>query len=635
MQTTAETPAAAPDAAAAPAAAPAPAPKPVKQKFKLQNIRHAIDQMRRLAPYAFPYWTQLAVYFVFVGLYWAGYAGRFYILGPTLKLLNGAPKPGDTPTAEQLQQVAAFWNEATLIAIVLFASGVAMSIGTFGRQYMSAWLTNKATIDVQKDLALRIMEQPMSFFNKMRKGELMSRVSTDLNGVRTTFQILYNDMISDIVGVIVVSSTMIMVSPALALGLLVLPIGLAPVVIFMKHVKRVSKQSYEKAAELSNFFHQYFEGIRVVKAFGMEEQQTKELDRSAEGFFERSVKVGKYKGLSKAMTEVVVGAIAAGAIIAGSYFLSEQTFGDSVDAITMLAFVVLLIALYDPVRRISNTANYMTAATAANERVFELMDRIPEIKDRDDAPPAPDFSRDISFKQVAFEYDNGRPVLQEISFTAPKGSMTAFVGATGAGKSTLLDLIPRFYDPTAGVVEVDGVDLKSVTLRTWLAQIAIVSQETFLFNTTIRENLLAARLNASEEDCWQALEAANIADEVRSLPARLDTVLGDRGVNMSGGQRQRLAIARAFVKRAPILLLDEATSALDSETERKVQTALERLIQGATVFAIAHRLSTIMHADQILVLDQGRIVERGTHDELLAANGRYAMLYQTQLQSHA
>jgi ABC-type multidrug transport system fused ATPase/permease subunit len=209
--------------------------------------------------------------------------------------------------------------------------------------------------------------------------------------------------------------------------------------------------------------------------------------------------------------------------------------------------------------------------------------------------------------------------------------MTAFVGPTGAGKSTLLDLIPRFYAPTGGRVVVDGVDLANVTSASWLSQIAIVSQENFLFNTSVRDNLLAGRPDASEADLIEALKAANVYEEIASLPEGLDTKLGDRGVSLSGGQRQRLAIARAFVKRAPILLLDEATSALDTETERRVQQALDRLIQGATVFAIAHRLSTIAHADQILVVESGEIVERGSHAELLAKNGRYAMLHSTQL----
>ncbi|NUQ34731.1 MAG: ABC transporter ATP-binding protein, partial [Planctomycetaceae bacterium] len=519
------------------------------------------------------------------------------------------------------------------IALVLCGATFLMAIGTFGKQYLMSWAMNRATIDVQRDLANSLLRQSVTFFNVTRKGELLSRITHDLNGVRQTFHIIFNDLIQHPIAILSIIAVMVYKSPQLCLILLVFPVVLTPVTYFAGKIRRLSRRSIESHVELTNFFHQFFEGVRVVKAFGMEGQQRDELGRVSSTHFTRSIKVGKYMALSRAIVEFVLGLLVASLITLGAWTLSEGMLGEETSFATLMMFVGALILAYDPIRKLSDTLNKMSNSMASNERVFELMQREPEMKDAPDAPNAPRFSHEIVFNNVGFEYLPGRPVLQDISFRTSKGSMTALVGATGAGKSTLMDLIPRFYAPTKGAITVDGVDLANVRLASWLEQIAVVSQETFLFNTSIRENLLAANQNASESDLIEALKAANIYDEVAAMPQGIDTVLGDRGVNLSGGQRQRIAIARAFVKRAPILLLDEATSALDTETERKVQAALDRLIKGATVFAIAHRLSTITHAQQILVLDQGRIIESGTHDQLLARNGRYAMLYETQIRS--
>jgi subfamily B ATP-binding cassette protein MsbA len=617
-----------------------------KNRFQLSDLREAFTQMRRLTPYAFPYWPRLVVYLAATTLYWVGNAGRALVIGPFIAIASGAVKHGTevTGNASDVEQTirdkfghgtAAFVDSVGIpilwtLPLVLLVAGIAQAIGTWGKQYQMNWLMNRATVDVQRDLAKHLMRQPVSFFNQNRKGELMSRVTNDLGGVRATFSIVYNDLFHHPIGIITMLAMAIYTSPQLSLATLFLPLVLLPVIAFAGKIKRLSRASYETAAELSNFFHQFFEGVRVVKAYGMEGEQVKELDRASLTYFNRSVKVGKYKGLSRALVEMVVGLMTAAALAAGLWLLSNDIFGERIEFGTVVQFIALLALMYDPIRQFSHTLNNMSEAMAANERVFAMMDRVPELLDAPDAKPAPMLSREITFDRVSFEYIPGRPVIYDVSFTAKKGTMTAFVGPTGAGKSTLLDLIPRFYAPTGGRVLVDGVDLATVAHATWLAQIAVVAQETFLFNTSVRDNLLAGKPGATDDELIDALRAANILDEIMSLPKKLDSHLGDRGVTLSGGQRQRLAIARAFVKRAPVLLLDEATSALDTETERKVQQALERLIEGATVFAIAHRLSTIVHADQILVVEGGRITERGSHSELIKAQGRYAVLYRTQ-----
>ena len=605
--------------------------KKERNRFQLSDLKDACQQMRRLAPYAFPYKARLFVYFIAVVAFSAGNMARALVIEPLLPLMAADANPTDTDAAEFDAGKYLVENDVHHIAYLLLAAAVLMAFGTLGKIYMMQWVMHRSTVDVQRELARKLMGQPVSFFDGARKGELLSRLTYDLSGVRRTFHIVFNDLIHHPVVMLGIIGGMVYTSPILCLGTLILPIAMAPVIFLAGKIKRLSKRSYESHAELTNFFHQFFEGVRVVKAFGMEKQQEKELDHSAIEFFDRSLKVGKYQAISRALVEFVLGIMIAGGLVGGVWVFSTGVLGADITFAKAMQFLFLLILLYDPVRKLTHTINNMSSSMAANDRVFEVMDREPELKDRPDAIAAPSFSKDIVFYGVGFEYLPGRPVLYDINFSAPKGSMTALVGATGAGKSTLLDSIPRFYAPTSGKVTMDGRDLSELKGTTWLEQIAVVSQETFLFNTSIRENLLAADPEANEERLKQALDAANILDEIESLPEGIDTVLGDRGINLSGGQRQRLAIARAFVKRAPILLLDEATSALDTETERKVQAALDKLIQGATVFAIAHRLSTIIHADQILVMDQGRVIESGTHDELLAKKGRYSVLYETQI----
>ncbi len=601
--------------------------KKERGRFQLKDVKAARIQMRRLAPYALRYWPRFLIYLVCTLLYWAGYGGRFLLIKEIGPMLD--------PQATDMGQAFHFLSQDNIyfIAGLFFLGSIAMALGTFGKQYHMNWIIHRGTLDVQRDLTNNIIRQPVAFFNLKRKGELMSRVTNDLSGVRQTYHILFNDLVSHPIGIIVLSAGAVYTSPTLGLAVLLMPIVLLPVIMLAGKIKRLSRRSLESQAELSNFFHQLFEGIRVVKAFHMEKRQSQELDDTGLNFFKRSVKVGKYKGISRALVEIVLGAMIAAGLVGGVSLLSSNILGEGFTFWTLAQFIAFLMALYDPVRKLSHTLNNMSQSMAANERVFELIDLEPEIKDLPDARRAAVFSDAIRFEKVNFEYQAGYPVLHDISFQANKGTLTAFVGQTGAGKSTLLDLIARFYLPCSGKIIVDGHDLKALQHRSWLEQIAIVSQETFLFNTSVRENLLSVREDADEHDLIECLKAANIYDEIKTLPQGLDTLLGDRGINLSGGQRQRLAIARAFVKQAPILLLDEATSALDTETEQKVQEALERLIKGATVFAIAHRLSTIVHADRILVLEKGRLIEEGNHQSLMKDNGRYAHLYRTQFTS--
>ena len=316
----------------------------------------------------------------------------------------------------------------------------------------------------------------------------------------------------------------------------------------------------------------------------------------------------------------------AGIIFYGGYAVIKGTSTPG----TFFSFLAALLMLYQPIKSLSAVQNIVQEGLAAATRVFGLMDRDPEIKDRLGAVTLPPLQKDIVYQKVAFAYDNGRAVLQDIDLNVARGEIVALVGPSGAGKSTLLNLLPRFYEVTEGAITIDGVDIRDVTLNSLRAQIGVVTQQTILFNDTVRHNVLYGRLDASEADIIAALKAAHAYDFVAAMPEGLDTLIGEQGVRLSGGERQRLAIARALLKDPPILILDEATSSLDSESEREVQQALDSLIVGRTTLVIAHRLSTVRNAHRIVVLEDGRIVETGSHTDLLAAGGLYRRLYEMQ-----
>ncbi len=399
---------------------------------------------------------------------------------------------------------------------------------------------------------------------------------------------------------------------------------MVPVILFAQKIKHASRKKYQGLENQGNFFHQMLDGIRVVKAFRMQEAQKQEFDYVSIDVFARERKIARYKGTARSLVEITYNLVMAGIMLGVGLVFTTQWFEDAGGMGMFLQFVVASFLIYDPARRLGHSINEIQEATVGLDRVFEIYDRQPEIMDRPNAKDAPREFSELSIENVSFQYVPERTVLNNVSFTVRRGQMVAFVGQSGMGKSTMMDLIPRFYDPVGGAIKVDGTDLRDLKTDSWLSNIAMVTQETFLFNTTIRKNIMAGKPEASEEEVIAAAKAANVWEEIAAMPKGLDTLLGDRGVNLSGGQRQRVAIARAFLKKAPILLLDEATSNLDTRSEREVQRALDGLVAGCTVFVVAHRLSTIRKADKILVFHSGRIIESGNHDELMALNGHYA-----------
>jgi subfamily B ATP-binding cassette protein MsbA len=396
---------------------------------------------------------------------------------------------------------------------------------------------------------------------------------------------------------------------------------------FLRRLRRGDRKVLNLGGEVASHLQETVLGIRQVKSAGAEQYEKQRFRDVTHAYFRAVVRNERVRALASPLTEMI-GAL--GTVLLLWYGSRLVLVERSLDGAAFLAFLGLSLKLYSPVKWLSKFPSIIQPGLVAAERIFEFLDVPFDIHDAPGAQPLAPIQRDIRFNQVSFEYERGRPVLQDISLVVPAGSVVALVGPSGAGKSTLVDLVARFYDPTVGTITVDDIDLRQIMVHSLRSQLGVVSQDTVLFHDTVRANIAYALPHATQEGVERAARAANAHEFIVDLPNGYDTVLGERAVRLSGGQRQRLAIARAILRDPPVLILDEATSALDSVSERLVQQAMDKLLRGRTVFVIAHRLSTIRNADQIVVLQAGRIVQCGSHDELLAEGGLYRHLYRLQ-----
>ncbi|MFQ5843283.1 MAG: ABC transporter ATP-binding protein, partial [Thermodesulfobacteriota bacterium] len=409
------------------------------------------------------------------------------------------------------------------------------------------------------------------------------------------------------------------------IAFIVLPLAAIPIVKFGQKLRKFSMRGQIRMGSITSLLQETISGNRIVKAFTMEDYESRRFSAENDRFFKVVMKRQKIRALSSPVVEVLGGLGVAGIVLVGGYGVIK---GNSTPG-TFGSFLAALLLLYKPIKALSRVNDIVQGGLAASSRVFELMDRTPEIRDADGAVPLNGISNGIKFEHVSFKYEDAL-VLKNMNLEVRVGEVLALVGMSGAGKTTLVNLIPRFYDIDEGQITIDGRDIRTFTIKSLRQHIAIVTQQTILFNDTVRNNIAYGDITRSEEEIVEAAKAANAHGFIEKLPLDYDTVIGERGVKLSGGERQRISIARALLKNAPILILDEATSSLDSESEFQVQIALERLMVNRTVFLIAHRLSTIRNAHRILVIDNGRTVEEGTHDELLALNRTYKRLYDMQ-----
>jgi subfamily B ATP-binding cassette protein MsbA len=497
--------------------------------------------------------------------------------------------------------------------------------------YIYSILLQQVGQSVIRDFRLQIFnhihKQSLSFFSEMPTGTLMSRVISDVALLQQAVSNALVGVIRDFFQVIILLGVVFYMNWRLAMvTFIVMPIAAYPIVKFGRLFRKLSTSTQEEVAHVSNILHETITGNRIVKAFTKEEYEGKRFLQQVTRLFMLTMRDAKYRCLQHPMMEFIGGCAIAMII----WFGGKEVIGGNMTPGTFFAFLTALIAAYEPVKNVTKINSTIQQGLAAATRVYAILDIEPEIQDKKNAIPLPLFSSQIECKDLNFSYDNENHVLSNINLTVPVGEALAIVGPSGGGKTTITNLIPRFLDLKEGSILIDGIDIRDVTVASLRNQIAMVTQQTILFNDTVRNNIAYGDQQAPEEQIHEAAKAAFAYDFIQALPKGFDTIIGEGGARLSGGQQQRISIARAILKNAPILILDEATSALDTESEREVQKALENLMKDRTTLVIAHRLSTIKNADRIIVIKNGAIVEQGTHDSLITQKGEYEMLYNMQ-----
>ncbi len=500
----------------------------------------------------------------------------------------------------------------------------------YGQSYLMSFVGEKVVANLREGLYAHLQKLSLSYFDRTATGLLMSRIINDVNLIQGAVSNSVTGFLKDsftivgLIGVIFYRDWRLAI-----LAMLVLPIAVLPIVKFGRKLRKISTQSQKTMAEISIHLHETLSGNRIVKAFGTEDYEIERFRARVRKFFQLTMKDVSIKSMSSPIMEFLGGIGIAAIIWYGGYNVIK---GQSTPG-TFFSFLTALLMLYEPIKHLSGVNNTIQQGVAAAVRVFEILDLKEEIQDQKGAQVITGIRQGIVFKKVSFGYGNDW-VLRDISLEVKAGEIVAIVGTSGGGKTTLVNLIPRFYEASEGEVLIDGRSIKEITLVSLRRQIGMVSQQTILFNDTVRNNIAYGSPDKTEEDIIRAAQAAYAYDFIQRLPEKMETLIGEQGVRLSGGERQRISIARALLKDAPILILDEATSSLDSDSEAEVQRALENLMKGRTTFIIAHRFSTIRNVDRIIVLSQGRIVEEGNHDRLMELDGEYQRLYEIQFREN-
>ena len=514
-----------------------------------------------------------------------------------------------------------------LVVLLIF---LVKSLCAWGQGYLMSYIGNKIVVDLRQLLYDHLQRLSLSFFDRTPTGILMSRITNDVTQIQAAVKECATGIIRDALSVVGLVGVVFYRDWQLAIiAVLILPFAFLPIVKFGQKLRTISTKSLEAMGDITVILHETIGGNRIVKAFGMEDYEKKRFAKENMRSFDYAMKSAYVNALSPPLMEFFGGIGIVAIIWYGGYSVIEgvSTPGN------FFSFLAALILLYEPVKRLSGMNMTLQQGIAAAYRVYEILDTPSEIVDKPGAIPLAPISSGIEFRHVHFHYGE-EPVLKDIHFQVGAGELIAIVGVSGAGKTTLVNLIPRFYEVSEGTILIDGVDIREVTMASLRAQIGIVTQQTILFDDTVRNNIAYGDIRKSEKEIIEAARAANALDFIAKLPHGFDTFIGEQGTLLSGGERQRICIARALLKNAPILILDEATSSLDSESELEVQKALENLMAGRTTLVIAHRLSTIKNADRIVALADGHIVEAGRHEELLETNSEYRRLYELQFSQY-
>ena len=506
----------------------------------------------------------------------------------------------------------------TLIVIAILIIFLIRGFATYGQNYMMAYVGQRVVIDIRETLFKHLQRLDQAYFDTRKTGVIMSNITSDVGALQ---QAIVDTLISFMTeGVTLVDWKLSL------LTLIIVPVVLGLTNVFGKRLRSAGHEVQGRTADITAFLQEVISGARVIRSFARESFEFKRFEKENKNNFDAAMKATKLTAIMGPMVEFS----AAIAVVVILWYGGYSVVQGYITAGSLIAFLIYAINLANPVKRLTQVYGNIQKALAAGDRVIDILETQPHVKELPTAKRMDHVKGEVHFDNVQFSYDAENLALKGVTLHVKPGETVAIVGPSGAGKSTIANLLPRFYDVTGGSIRIDGMDIREATFTSLRENIGLVPQDTMLFNASVRDNILYGRLDATDEEVLAAAKAANAIEFIEKLPQGFDTMVGERGNSLSGGQRQRIAIARAILKNPSILILDEATSALDTESEKIVQEALERLMKGRTALVIAHRLSTVQHADHIVVLQQGSVVEEGTHDELLALQGLYSHLYTVQ-----
>ncbi len=603
----------------------------------------------RILRYVKPYWKNLILSILCTAFFSLFSGASAYLFIPLLETLFN---PNATSAVQNFQQsyninlnfrqeVEMFFknillsgtqSEALLkICFMLVIVFLLKNIFDYCQSYLMAYVEQRLMMDIRNDVYEHLHNLSLSYFTNERTGNLISRITNDVNivngGISTTFVTLIKEPLLVIVFLVLAFSLSWQLT---IISFVVFPFALLIISTIGLKLHKQSGIMQEKMADITSVLQETISNIKVVKAFAMEDFENKKFQKETKSYFRTILKLARIRNFSSPTTEFL--SVLAGAIIiwyGGQQVLVQNTMKAS----EFLGFLFIIFQLMPPIKSLSSVHNRLQEFSAAGKRIFEILDTEPAVKNSHNPVIVQTIQKNIEFSNVSFSYsqENEQPILSNINISVKKGEVLALVGPSGSGKTTLVDLLPRFYDPIDGIISIDGINIKNIELQSLRKLIGIVTQETILFNDTIKNNIAYGLTEFSEEKIREAAQAANALAFIEEMPKKFNSIIGDRGVKLSGGQRQRISIARALLKNPPIMIFDEATSALDSESELVVQEAIERLMKNRTSFIIAHRLSTIRNADRIIVLEKGKIVQEGKHTTLLKQkNGLYRKLHDMQ-----
>lgn len=496
------------------------------------------------------------------------------------------------------------------------------------RQYFAQWTANKILYDIRDRLFDHIQKLSFKYYSNTKTGEVISRVIHDVEETKsfviTGLMNIWLDMATIIIAIMMMFAMDVQLT---IVSLILFPVYAFSVKYFFGNLRKLTRKRSQALAQVQSYLHERVQGMPVIQSFAVEDEEQKRFERQNKNFLSKAIEQTKWNAKAFAVVNTITDIAPLIVILFASYqaIQGNLTIGE------MAAFIGLIDRLYSPLRRLVNASTTLTQSIASMDRVFDFVDETYDIEDHPESIECEHVNGEIHFNGVSFRYnDEDDNVLKNITLHVKKGETIAFVGMSGGGKSTLVSLIPRFYDVTEGKITIDGMDIRQFKVRSLRDKIGIVLQDSILFSESVRDNILLAKPEATEEELMEAAKAANAHDFIMNLPQGYDTKVGERGVKLSGGQKQRISLARIFLKNPPILILDEATSSLDLESEHYIQEAIEKLAKDRTTFIVAHRLSTVTHADRIVLIENGEIVEQGTHEELMAKQGHYAKLFQIQ-----